>query len=153
MQLLCNLSCEGWITATVLCGPCQRTSCGKFRTLLQELSLKQRSEHITPILHEPHWLPAEMCIDCKILLHTGAWMAQPFPVPLGTNTLLPSSVSSAVLYPISSLHPSVDQGNNKKYFWVRAFSSAAPSLWNSLPITLREHSSKETVETYLFSEN
>ena len=52
--------------------------------------------------------------------------------------------------------PSVDQG---KFFFggIRAFSSAAPKLWNSLPITLREHNSKETfkknMKTYLLSEN
>ena len=39
---------------------------------------------------------------------------------------------------------SVDQGNNKKHFGVRAFSNAAPKVWNSLPITLREHNSKAT---------
>ena len=53
--------------------------------------------------------------------------------------------------------PSVNQGNNKKHIGVRAFSSAVPKLWNSLPISLREHNSKETFEknlkTYLFSEN
>ena len=49
--------------------------------------------------------------------------------------------------------PSVD----KKHFGVKAFSNAAPKLWNSLPITLRQHNSKETLKknlnTYLFSEN
>ena len=49
------------------------------------------------------------------------------------------------------------QGNNKKHFGVREFANAAPKLWNSLPITLREHNSKETfkknLKTYLFSEN
>ena len=53
--------------------------------------------------------------------------------------------------------PCDDQGNNMKHFGVRAFSNAAPKLWNSVPITLREHNSKETFEknlkTFLSSEN
>ena len=53
--------------------------------------------------------------------------------------------------------PSVDQGNNKKHFGVKAFSNAAPKLCNSQPITLREHNSKEAskkkLKTYLLLEN
>ena len=51
----------------------------------------------------------------------------------------------------------VDQGKNKKHFGVGAFFCAAPKLWNSLLISLREHNWKETfkknLKTYLFSEN
>ena len=49
----------------------QRTSYwdhSESRTILQKLSLKQkRSDHITPILPELHWLPVDMRIDYKIL--------------------------------------------------------------------------------------
>ena len=65
---------------------------------------------------------------------------------------------SVVLHLISSSHPHCwPRKRQKTLKTVRAFSSAAPKLWNSLSIALREYNSKETfkkhLKTYLFLEN
>ena len=55
--------------------------------------------------------------------------------------------------------PSIDQenNNNKKHFGVRAFSNAAPNLWNSLPTSLTGHNPKKAfkkiLKKYLLSGN
>ena len=44
---------------------------------------------------------------------------------------------------------SVKQGINKKHFGVGAFSNAAPQLWHSLPMALRQHHLKESFKKNL----
>ena len=65
----------------------------------------KKSDHVFPILRELHWLPVEMRIDYKILSCVQLYEWHSPPVPSRANTLLPSSASSAVLHPISSLRP------------------------------------------------
>ena len=121
-------------------------------------SFKQKkSDHITPILRELHWLPVETRIDYKILFLVHSCMNGTAPKCL--RELIPRYLPVRHLRSSTQSRlriPSVDQG--KIFFGgIRAFSSAAPKLWNSLPITLREHNSKETfkknMKTYLLSEN
>ena len=128
-------------------------------TAARTITQTRRSDHVTPIFRELHWLPVEMRIDHKILSLVYSCMNGKAPNSL--QELIPRYLpvrhlrsSTQCLLHISS----VDQGNiKKKDFGVRAFSSAAPKLWNSLPVTLRQHNSKETAKknprTYLFSEN
>ena len=80
----------------------QRVKITAARTVAQT----KRSDQITPILHDLHWLPVEKRIDYKIqsLVYSCMNGTNP-PVPLGINTSLHSSAPSAVLHPIWSLHP------------------------------------------------
>ena len=73
----------------------------------------------------------------------------PHPVPSATNTLLPSNVSSAVLYPISSLHLQCRPEKQRRTHWSRSIfrccthlncGTVCPSLWES--ITWRKPLSK-----------
>ena len=117
MQLLCHASCQGWTTATVVCGACQKNQLLRQprvqNTAARLVTQTKRSDYVTPIFRMLHWLPVEMHIDYKILSLVYSCMNGTFcppsppppPVPSGTNISLPSSVSSAVLHPISSSHP------------------------------------------------
>ena len=99
--------------------------------------------HITPLLKELHWLPVRLRVDFKILLVT-------FKILV---SVLPAS------------HYQLRRNNNgillerprlitKKTIGDRAFSIAAPLLWNSLPLPIRQETSiesfKRSVKTYLF---
>ena len=163
MQLLCYLSCQGWTTATVVCGTCQRTSYWGYsesRTLLQELSLKQRGQ-ITSLpfsVNYTGYLLRSVLTTKSSLLYTAAWMAQTpqylwelIPRYLPVHHLQSSTQSGLCIL-------NVEEGNkNKNSLESEHVSMLHPKLWNSLLITLREHNTKETfknnLETYLFSEN
>ena len=112
LALLCHLSCHGWSTAPVVCGACQRandwgTSACPARTLLQELLLKRRSNHIASILCELHWLPVKMCIDYQILSLV-VYSCRHGTAFQYLRELIPCYLSvpvSVALQPVSSSHP------------------------------------------------
>ena len=110
--------------------------------------------HITPLLRELHWLPVRLRVDLKILLVT-------FKILHG---LAPSYLKDLVSVLLDS-HYQLCRNNNgillerprlrtKKTMGDRAFSIAAPFLWNSLPLPIRQETSidsfKRSVKTYLF---
>ena len=110
------------------------------------------TEHITPVLFQLHWLPVSQRIVFKILILTYKCI----------HSLGPSYLSSMVnLYVPTRNLRSADQfklchsrSRTKKY-GDRAFSIAAPFLWNNLPIDIRRSPSlssfKSSLKTHLFS--
>ena len=110
--------------------------------------------HITPALHELHWLPVSLRIDYKILLLTFKCIYGLAPTYL--SDLI--SIKSNSLYNLRSTgklllldHP---KGNMLTTLGARSFSAAAPKLWNGLPMELRQATSldsfKSRLKTYLF---
>ena len=109
---------------------------------------------ITPLLRELHWLPVRLRVDFKILLVTLKVLHGVAPIYLkDLVSVLPDS------------HYQLRRNNNgillerprlrtKKTMGDRAFSIAAPILWNSLPLPIRQETSidsfKRSVKTYLF---
>ena len=110
--------------------------------------------HVTPLLRELHWLPVRLRIDFKILLVT---------------LKIPHGVAPSYLKDLVSVLPDscyqLRRNNNgillerprlrtKKTLGDRALSVAAPFLWNSLPLPIRQETSidsfKRSVKTYLF---
>ena len=71
MQLLCHLSCHGWTTAAVLLRGMPKNKLLRSQqvqnTATRIVTQTNRSDHITPILRELHWLHVEMRIDYKTL--------------------------------------------------------------------------------------
>lgn len=116
------------------------------------LTFTTRSSHITPLLHDLHWLPVASRIHFKILLLTFKTL----------NGLAPPYLSD-LLYPYSpacSLRSSELGLLSTPRFWLstvggRSFSVNAPKLWNSLPLTLHNITSlptfKTQLKTYLFN--
>ena len=115
------------------------------------VSCKPRYARATPILRELHWLPVESRIIFKILLL----------VYKSLNNLAPAYINSLLKnYKPSRNLRSVDQGlltvpsSNQRTYGDRAFSVAAPKLWNALPLDIRNSGSitffKCKLKTFLF---
>ena len=92
-------------------------------------------QHITPTLKRLHWLPVMFRIRYKLLLLTYKAL----------HALAPSYLSDLLkdYTPERNLR-SADQGlltvppSKKRTLGDRAFSVAAPTLWNSLPLAIRQ---------------
>ena len=115
----------------------------------------KKSDHITPVLKDLHWLPVTKRIDHKIL--SLAYSCMEGTAPHYLQELVPKHVSTKGLRSSSQSLlkvPSVD-GHKKKSFGVRSFESAAPYLWNKLPQSLRDSGKKESfkrsLKTFLFN--
>ena len=120
-------------------------------TAARVVSLTKKSDHITPVLRNLHWLPVSQRIIYKVLLLTYKALNNLAPVyieelisPYQPGRSLRSSHQCLLRVPTVR---TVSYGE-------RAFSHAAPRLWNSLPITLRNCSSlelfKKHLKTHLF---
>ena len=111
----------------------------------------KRHEHITPILHSLHWLRVKKRIDFKILTLTYRCLHDTAPAYL--KDLLHPYQPTRSLRSASSLLLKVPRSKLRSY-GDRAFSKAAPTLWNSLPKHIRESRSlesfKSALKTYLF---
>ncbi len=108
-------------------------------------------DHITPALYELHWLPVEYRINFKILLNTYKALNGLAPqyirellVPYAPSRTLRSSQQQLLTVPRCRLRT---YGN-------RSFAWAAPTLWNTLPQTIRSASTldsfKTSLKTHLF---
>ncbi|XP_032879310.1 uncharacterized protein LOC116974699, partial [Amblyraja radiata] len=125
---------------------CNALYCGVARASLARLQLVQNAaarlltgtrkrEHITPILASLHWLPVHFRVHFKILLF----------VFKSLNGLAPPYLSELLhLYAPARCLRSADQlllevpRSKRKLRGDRAFSVAAPALWNTLPLHIRQ---------------
>ena len=100
------------------------------RTFNWTYSNTRKYAHITPVLKSLHWLPVEQRLMYKILLIT--FRALKFSSPQYINSLIeiykPSRSGLR-----SSAEFSLAIPKSKRTWGDRAFASAAPHLWNSLP--------------------
>ena len=112
----------------------------------------RQSQHITPVLNELHWLRVPERIEFKIILLCHKCIIGSAPSYL--RDLL------APYYPERNLRSSeglllVGKKARLRSYGDRAFSCAAPRLWNRLPHNLRQISSTpvfvKSLKTYLFS--
>ncbi len=106
--------------------------------------------HVTPLLKSLHWLPVSYRIKFKIATITYKSLTLKQPAYL-CNLLKPRS------------RPQTLRSNNQNYlqvpktknsFGTRAFSVSAPSIWNSLPVSVRSANSlpsfRKLLKTHLF---
>ena len=114
---------------------------------------KKKNDHITPLLCDLHWLPVKQRIKYKLILLTFKCLHGKAPKYL--SDLLET------YQPARSLRSSTqcllkEKPSRLKSYGDRAFSVAAPRLWNNLPVDLRESNSLETfkrkLKTHLFRE-
>ena len=115
------------------------------------VSRTNKYDHITPILKSLHWLPVNHRIEYKILLLAFKCMNNCAPIYLQElleisckPRSLRSNSNNVLVCPRTK---SVRYGN-------RTFRSAAATLWNSLPLTIRQcnklNEFKSKVKTHLF---
>ena len=111
-------------------------------------------EHISPILQELHWLPIRKRIAYKIALLTYKALNNLAPLyiidlvqPYSSTRTLRSSSQFMLRYPRIS----------RSSYGQRSFTSAAPRVWNNLPVYVRGASSlmmfKSRLKTFLFKSN
>ena len=112
----------------------------------------RKREHITSVLHALHWLPVAQRITFKILTLTyqalhgqGPEYLKELIVPYRPARALRSADANLLVVPPSRLLSCGD----------RSFVFAGPSLWNSLPRTIRAADTlqgfKKLLKTHLFS--
>ena len=115
-------------------------------------SLRRKYGHIAPVLKNLHWLPVEYKINYKILLM--AYKAEHGMAPTYLSILL------------SPYKPGRSLRSEGKYFLTipryrlesfgkRYFAHAAPSFWNTIPVSTKCAQSidtfKSSLKTYLFN--
>ena len=115
------------------------------------VSCCHKYDHITPVLRHLHWLPVDQRINYKILLLTFKALndcASPY-----IRELIEPYVPVRQLRYASS-HLLTRGSYNLKTYGKRAFSNAAPELWNSLPVHIRSYTDitlfKRDLKTFLF---
>ena len=119
------------------------------------ISNTYRFDHITPILHQLHWLPVLYRINFKIILLTfkaihglsPRYLQDIVTVRKESRYNLRSANNGLFLdYPSGKMLPTLGD---------RAFAMAAPKLWNALPLHIRSEqrlaSFKCKVKTFLFN--
>ena len=111
----------------------------------------RKYDHITPILHTLHWLPVSR-IEYKVCLLTHQCIHSNAPSYLKELIKPPTATR-----PLRSGQSNTLKGKktNLKTMGDRAFSSAAPRLWNALPDHLRAPQTLDTfkrgLKTFLFT--
>jgi hypothetical protein len=112
-----------------------------------------RSAHITPTLQSLHWLPVVARIDYKIALLTFKALNELSPRYM-TEMLEPYAPTRNLRS--GQMNLLVTPATRTKTHGARAFSVAAPTLWNRLPNELRMCQSlstfKKLLKTFLFRE-
>ncbi len=115
------------------------------------LTNTRKRENITPVLVGLHLLPVEYRIQFKILLFVYKALTGLAPNYLSDllshyHTIRPLRSSNALLLSVPKTRLKLKED--------RAFSVAAPQLWNNLPLYLRSATSlqvfKSSVKTFLF---
>ena len=112
----------------------------------------RRWDHITPILASLHWLPVKHRISFKVLLFV--YKARHNLAPPYIANLLQPPDSTRELRSADQMILKVPPANLRQK-GDRAFSVAAPTLWNTLPMSVKSASSlaifKTRLKTYLFT--
>ena len=112
--------------------------------------------HITPLLVDLHWLPIRSRINFKIILLTfkaiyglaPQYIRDMISLKPNSNYALRSNNQTLLLPPRFRTLTTLGD---------RAFSAAAPKLWNHLPISIREERDlggfKKKLKTHLFTQS
>ena len=111
----------------------------------------RKHDHITPILKSLHWLPVSLRIEYKVSLLTHQCLHG--LAPLYLQELLTPPTNSRTLRS-GSTHTLQTRHTKLCTMGDRAFSAAAPRLWNALPDHLRAPQTtalfKRNLKTHLF---
>lgn len=112
----------------------------------------RKRDHISPILASLHWLPVRFRIDFKILVF--AYKSLNGLAPTYLSDLIQQHVPSRSLRSTDCMLLAVPRVR-LKHRGDRAFSVAAPKLWNNLPLSVRLAPTlsvfKSSLKTHLFS--
>jgi hypothetical protein len=104
-------------------------------TVASLITRKRKYDSITPVLISLHWLPVHYRCQYKLLIYV--YKAQHGTTPSYLQELITPYKPNRALWSENSmcLHPPNDVRTNS--YCARRFDKAAPTLWNSLPLSLR----------------
>ena len=118
------------------------------------VTLSKKHEHITPILKELHWLPVKQRIIYKLMLMTYKSLHGKAPNYISELIIVKEPVRTLRSNVSTILHRTTV---NTVTYGERAFSHAAPELWNELPSRIRNSdtldSFKSSLKTHLFDKH
>ena len=118
------------------------------------VTLSKKHEHITPILKELHWLPVKQRIIYKLMLMTYKSLHGKAPNYISELIIVKEPVRTLRSNVSTILHRTTV---NTVTYGERAFSHAAPELWNELPSRIRNSdtldSFKKSLKTHLFEKH
>ena len=97
------------------------------------VTLTPKSEHITPVLNNLHWLPIEERVIFKMLLMAFKCLMGLAPTYL--SDMIKRYVPRRNLGSMNG-HRLVDVSYTLRNCGCRAFSVASPPLWNALPLQI-----------------
>ena len=114
-----------------------------------------RFDHVTPILRDTlHWLPVKQRIVFKIATLTFKCLTGQAPGYLQTLCLPVSSSQPLARNRSASRGDLIEPHCNTKRYGQRSFRFAAASVWNSLPVSIRQEQSlysfRKHLKTHLF---
>lgn len=120
------------------------------------ITRSRKYDNITPVLRSLHWLPVSQRITFKILILT--YKAQHELAPLYITELISPKTQTTSIRLRSSTYAHLQLApgpRTRTRYGDRAFSVAAPRLWNRLPLEIREAPSldsfKSSLKTFLFN--
>ena len=111
------------------------TDCSAARNAARIISKRRKFDHISPVLRELHWLPVEHRISYKILLLTYKALnghAPQYLAAIISKYVPPWPLRSEDQYLRNSPRCRLET------FGKRAFAKAAPTLWNPLPLNVKQ---------------
>ena len=125
-------------------------------TAARILTRTKKFEHITPILKSLHWLPVSKRIEYKILTLTFKCLQEEDEAPGYLKELItkyePRTEMTLRSFDKKLL---VDPRTNLVTYGDRSFYKAAPTLWNALPLDIRQSDSlgcfQTKLKSYLFN--
>ena len=121
-------------------------------TAARLITRKRKYDSITPVLISLHWLPVHYRCQYKLLIYV--YKAQHGKAPSYLQELITLYKPNRALRSKNSmlLHPPNDV--RTKSYGERRFDKAAPTVWNSLPLSLRNVNSldvfKRELKTHFF---
>jgi len=127
---------------------CSKSNIDKLQRVQNSLARVVTACHSAPaheLLYNLHWLPIKHRIDFKIATLTFKLLAHHQPSYLSNIISFynpPRTLRSSSLYQLAT--PSVST-----VFGSRAFSVASPSIWNSVPLSIRQYPSLPTFNAHL----
>ena len=115
----------------------------------------KKRDHISPVLRQLHWLPVEQRIQHKVL--SFAFQSVHNIGPEYLNEIISWYAPTRVLRSSSQMLLAIPSKKDaqKKTYGERSFSYTGPLLWEPIPLSLKNSSSKESFKsqckTYLFA--
>ena len=129
---------------------CSKTNIDKLQRVQNSLArvvtnCRTYTTSSSQLLHNLHWLPVKHRIDFKIATLSYKILAQHQPTYLCNIVHLynpPRTLRSSSLYQLDTPRVRTD-------FGARAFSVASPTVWNSIPLPIRQSPSIATFKSHL----